>query len=293
MQKQKIKSSLQNPSSSGRLGGAVSIQGYEGSFHQMAARQYFGNGVQVLPCATFREVVKIAANKKESNGGVMAIENSIAGSILPNYTLLQKSNLKIVGEVYLPIKQHLLVNPGVQLKDIKEVHSHPMAIQQCMDYLDQFHWKLVDTEDTALSAKHIHQHKSKHIAGIAGKLASELFGLEILVPNIHTQKNNYTRFLIIQRQEVETNTNEANKASLNFQTNHTRGSLAKVLAVIADEGINLSKLQSTPIAGTNFKYSFHADVEFENVEQFYKALEKIKSLTEAVRIFGIYKNGNK
>ena len=110
----------------------VSIQGYEGSFHQMAARQYFGKDVKVIPCATFKEVVKIASNKKESNGGVMAIENSIAGSILPNYTLLQKSNLKIVGEVYLPIKQHLLVNPGVTLADIKEVHSHPMAIQQCM-----------------------------------------------------------------------------------------------------------------------------------------------------------------
>ncbi|NJE06668.1 chorismate mutase, partial [Thermococcus sp. M36] len=109
----------------------VSIQGYEGSFHQMAARQYFGNNVEVIPCATFREVVKIASNKKESNGGVMAIENSIAGSILPNYTLLQKGSLKIAGEIYLPIKQHLLVNPGVQLADIKEVHSHPMAIQQC------------------------------------------------------------------------------------------------------------------------------------------------------------------
>ena len=177
----------------------VSIQGYEGSFHQMAARQYFGKDVEVIPCATFREVIKIASSKKESYGGVMAIENSIAGSILPNYTLLQKSSLSIVGEVYLPIKQHLLVNPGVKLEDIKEVHSHHMAIQQCMEYLDKFEWKLVETEDTALSAKHIQQHKSKHIAGIAGKLASELFQLHILSPNIHTQKNNYTRFLILQR----------------------------------------------------------------------------------------------
>jgi len=127
----------------------VSIQGFEGSFHQVAARQYFGKDVEVIPCGNFRDVVKIASNKKESNGGVMAIENSIAGSILANYTLLQKSKLKIVGEVYLPIKQHLLVNPGVKLKDIKEVHSHPMAILQCMDFLSKHNWKLIETEDTA------------------------------------------------------------------------------------------------------------------------------------------------
>lgn len=270
----------------------VSIQGYEGSFHQMAARQYFGNNVEVIPCGTFREVVKIASNKKESNGGVMAIENSIAGSILPNYTLLQKGNLKIVGEVYLPIKQHLLVNPGVKLEDIKEVHSHPMAIQQCMDYLDKYHWKLVDTEDTALSAKHVHQHKSKHIAAVAGKLAAELFNLEIAAPNIHTQKNNYTRFLVLKRKDEEVVVNDANKASINFQTNHTKGSLAKVLTKIAEADINLSKLQSMPIAGTNFKYSFHADLEFENIQQFHKAMDKIQSLIEELTVFGIYKNGN-
>ena len=270
----------------------VSIQGYEGSFHQMAARQYFGNNVEVIPCATFREVVKIASNKKESNGGIMAIENSIAGSILPNYTLLQKGNLKIAGEVYLPIKQHLLVNPGVKFEDIKEVHSHPMAIQQCMDYLDKFNWKLVDTEDTALSAKHIHQHKSKHIAAIAGKLAAELFNLEIAAANIHTQKSNYTRFLILQRKEENIVEENANKASINFQTNHTKGSLAKVLSKIAEENINLSKLQSMPIAGTNFKYSFHADLEFVNIQHFNKAINKIQSLIEALTVFGIYKNGN-
>src|SRR5687767_15026474 len=122
----------------------VSIQGFEGSFHQAAARQFFGNGVEVITCATFQEVVKIANNKKESDGGVMAIENSIAGSILPNYNLLQKSNLKIAGEIYLQINQNLLVNKGVLLEDIIEVHSHPMALQQCLDYLDKFNWKLVE-----------------------------------------------------------------------------------------------------------------------------------------------------
>ena len=271
---------------------SVSIQGYEGSFHQVAAQQYFGKDVTVISCATFREVVKIASNKKLSNGAVMAIENSIAGSILPNYTLLQNSKLKIVGEVYLPIKQHLLVNPGVKLEDIHEVHSHHMAIQQCMEYLDKYNWKLVETDDTALSAKHVHQHKCKHIAAVASKLAADMFQLEIAAPNIHTQKNNYTRFLVLARADEVGEIPNANKASINFSTNHTKGSLAQVLSIIAEENINLSKLQSMPIAGTNFKYSFHADLEFGGLKQFENALEKIQSLTEKVSVFGVYKNGN-
>ena len=269
----------------------VSIQGYEGSFHQVAARQYFGKEVEVIPCATFREVVKIAGNKRESDGGVMAIENSIAGSILPNYNLLQKSNLRIVGEIYLHIKQQLLVNLGVKLEDIREVHSHPMALQQCLEFLDKYNWKLVESEDTALSAKHIHQHRSKHIAAIASKLAAELFNLEIIAPNIHTIKNNYTRFLILQREDVVVPNPEANKASVNFHTDHSRGSLARVLTRIADGGINLSKLQSFPIPGTDWQYSFHADMEFESPEQFEDVIKGIRPLTSELKIYGTYKKG--
>jgi prephenate dehydratase len=269
----------------------VSIQGYEGSFHQVAAQQFFGKDVQVLPCATFRDVVKIASNKKESDGGVMAIENSIAGSILANYNLLQKSNLKIIGEIYLQIKQNLLVNPGVKLEDIREVHSHTMALQQCYDFLDKHKWKLVETEDTALSAKHVHQHKSKHIAAIASKLAAELFQLEVLAPGIQTMKNNYTRFLMLQRQDVAQTINDANKASVNFQTDHSRGSLAKVLTKIAEGGINLSKLQSFPIPGSDFKYSFHADMEFDMIGQFENVVEQMRPLTEELKIYGVYKRG--
>jgi prephenate dehydratase len=269
----------------------VSIQGFEGSFHQVAARQYFGKDVEVIPCATFREVVKIAANKKESDGGVMAIENSIAGSILPNYSLLQRSNLRITGEVYLHIKQNLLVNPGVKLEDIREVHSHHMALQQCLEYLDQHHWKLVETEDTALSAKHVHQKKSKHIAAIASKLAAELFDLEVLAPNIHTMKNNYTRFLVLRREGEAVTEPDANKASVNFNTDHSRGSLARVLTRIAEGGINLSKLQSFPIPGSDFKYSFHADMEFSELAQFQDVIRDITPITEHIRIYGVYKNG--
>ncbi len=269
----------------------VSIQGFEGSFHQVAAQQFFGKNVEVICCGTFNEVVKIAGNKKESDGGVMAIENSIAGSILPNYNLLQRSNLTIIGEIYLQIKQNLVVNPGVKLEDIREVHSHPMAIQQCLDYLDKFDWKLIETEDTALSAKHIHQHRSKHVAGIASKLAAELFQLNILAPNIHTMKNNYTRFLILQRTEAAEQVLDADKASVVFHTDHSRGSLARVLTKIADGGINLSKLQSSPIPGSEWRYSFHADMEFDTLEQFNGVIGEIKPLTEEVKVFGVYKKG--
>src|SRR5215212_4705438 len=194
------------------------IQGFEGSFHQVAAQQFFGKAVEVITCANFRDVIKIASNKKESDGGVMAIENSIAGSILPNYNLLQKTSLKIIGEVYLQIKQNLLVNPGIKLEDIREVHSHPMALLQCLEYLEKYNWKLIETEDTALSAKHIHQHRSKHIAAIASKLAADLYELDIIAPNIHTLKNNYTRFLVLQHADKVRQIENADKASLIFNT---------------------------------------------------------------------------
>jgi prephenate dehydratase len=270
----------------------VSIQGYEGSFHQVAAEEWFGRDVQVIPCATFREVVRVASSATESEGGVMAIENSIAGSILPNYNLLQQSKLHVVGEIYLQIGQNLLVNPGVKLEDIREVHSHPMALLQCIDYLErQPGWKLVETEDTALSAKHLAQHRSRHAAAIAGRRAAALFGLDILAPDIQTMKNNYTRFLILQREENALVEPHPDKASVNFHTDHTRGSLARVLTKIADGGINLSKLQSFPIPGSEWEYSFHADMEFEDMGQFERVIEAMRPVTAELKIYGIYKKG--
>jgi prephenate dehydratase len=276
----------------GAGGVKVSIQGYEGSFHQVAAQQFFGNDVEVVPCATFREAIRVAASKEESDGGVMAIENSIAGSILPNYNLLQKSNLRIVGEIYLQIRQNLLVNPGVKLEDIREVHSHYMALLQCVDFLEKRpNWKLVETEDTALSARHLQQHRSKHVAAIASKLAADLFGLEMLAPDIQTMKNNYTRFLILQREDRAEAVEHSDKASVNFHTDHSRGSLARVLTKIADGGINLSKLQSFPIPGSDWEYSFHADMEFDNLDQFNKVIESIQPITAELKVYGIYKKG--
>jgi prephenate dehydratase len=269
----------------------VTIQGYEGSFHQVAARQFFGKDVEVITCATFRDVVRIGEDAKQSDGAVMAIENSIAGSILPNYNLLQKSKLQVIGEVYLSISQNLLVYPGVKLEEIKEVHSHPMAILQCLDYLEKQHWKLVESEDTALSAKHVHQHKSKHIAAIASKLAAQLYDLDVITPDIHTLKNNITRFLIMVPAKQKIEIEDADKASIYFQTDHSKGILSKVLAKIAQGGANLSKLQSMPIPGSTFKYGFYADIEFDHKKQLDKLLVDLKLMTNSFKVFGLYKKG--
>ncbi|MFY8167151.1 MAG: prephenate dehydratase [Sediminibacterium sp.] len=269
----------------------VTIQGYEGSFHQVAARQFFGKNVAVITCDTFKQVIQIGSDKKQSDGAVMAIENSIAGSILPNYNLLQKSKLQVIGEVYLSISQNLLTNPGVKFEDIKEVHSHPMAILQCLDYLEKYNWKLVESDDTALSAKMVHQHKSKHIAAIASKFAAQLYDLNILSPDIHTLKNNITRFLIMEPVVNKTKIENADKASIYFQTDHSRGILSKVLAKVAQGNVNLSKLQSMPIPGSTFKYGFYADLEFENNKQIEKVLENVKALTNSTKVLGLYKKG--
>ena len=166
-----------------------------------------------------------------------------------------------------------------------------MALLQCMDFFDKHKWKLVETEDTALSAKHVHQNKRKHIAAVANKLSAELYELHVLAPNIHTIKNNYTRFLMLQREGTFAVEPTANKASINFFTDHSKGSLANVLSKIASCNINLSKLQSMPIPGSDWKYSFHADMEFENVAQFEKAFQKIEPITQQVTVYGLYKKG--
>ncbi len=268
----------------------LSIQGFQGSFHQLAARQFFGESVNVKCCSTFREVLQNATSP-QCDGGVMAIENSIAGSILPNYTLLQKFNVRITGEVYLHVRQNLLVNHGVNLEDIREVHSHPMALLQCSDFLEKHNWKLIETEDTALSARHLQQHRSKHIAAVAGTLAAELFNLKVIAPNIHTLKNNYTRFLVLQPTGKAMKVENPDKASIIFQTDHSKGSLAKVLTVIAAGGINLSKLQSMPIPGSDWRYAFHADMEFSSLDQFQGVIADIESLTIELKTYGVYKNG--
>jgi prephenate dehydratase len=167
-----------------------------------------------------------------------------------------------------------------------------MALLQCVDFLEKHpSWKLVETEDTALSAKHLQQHRNKHTAAIASTLAADLFGLNVLAPNIQTMKNNYTRFLILQREDQAEKVEHSDKASVNFHTDHSRGSLARVLTRIAEGGINLSKLQSFPIPGSDWEYSFHADMEFESLDQFNKVIEAMRPITAELKVYGIYKKG--
>ena len=271
----------------------IAIQGYAGSFHHEAAQKFFGNEIEIIPCATFRELFKKVETGPDISAAVMAIENSIAGSILPNYSLLQQSHLKVVGEIYLLINHNLLALPEVTLKDIREVHSHPMALLQCTDYLDAHHWKLVETEDTALSARLINDNKRTHTAAIASALAAQLYHLQILEPNIQTEPFNYTRFLVLKKESPAIENPKANKASVFFEIKHQSGSLARILTLIAGCNINLSKLQSAPIPKTPWKYAFHVDMEFESMLDFNHAIEKLRDETNQLIIYGVYECGDR
>lgn len=265
----------------------VAIQGYEGCFHQIAANKYFGRGIEIMPYDTFRGVAA-AVKSGEADKGVMAIENSIAGSIISNYSILQDANLQVAGEVYLPVMQNLMALPGVTLEDIREVESHPMALLQCVDYLDRHSWKLIESEDTALSARHIAEKGLRHTAAIASELAAEMFGLQILAPEINTIKSNYTRFMILKRHDHNIDP-RANKASLYFKTDHREGSLLRALSQL--DGINLSKLQSYPIPSEPWHYLFHIDLEFRCLDDYITNLDRLQQATEEVHVYGVYRSG--
>ena len=265
----------------------IAIQGYEGSFHHIAANMYFGSYIDILPCDTFRAVAAAVKNG-DAYMGLMAIENSIAGSIIPNYSILQDENLQVAGEVYLPIKQNLMVLPDVELEDIREVESHSMALLQCVDYLDEHPWKLIESEDTALSAKHIAEKGLRHTAAIASELAAEMFGLKIIAPEINTIKSNYTRFMVLKRYDHDIATS-ANKASLYFKTVHEEGSLLKALSQL--QNINLSKLQSYPIPSEPWHYLFHIDLEFKCLDDYIDNINRLQSVTSEMHVYGVYRSG--
>lgn len=270
----------------------VAIQGYAGSFHHIAAQRYEGSAVEILPCDTFRAVAR-AVERGEVEYGVMAIENSIAGSILPNYNILQRCNVRVTGEIYLQIRQNLMVNRGVKLEDIREVESHQMALLQCADYLDAHNWRLVETADTALSAAELQRSGSRTTAAVAGALAAELFDLDIIAADIHTNRNNYTRFLILERCDREqfeptAESIEGNKASLYMKIPDTSGSLYSALGALEGLDINMSKLQSYPIADQPFNYMFHVDMEFGNIVALRTALERMRAKGVEVHVYGVY-----
>jgi prephenate dehydratase len=270
----------------------VAIQGFKGSFHEVAARQYFGASSALSFCATFNEVVAQAADGR-ADAALMAMENSLAGSILPNYLLLERNNLIITGEVYLPIHQHLLVLPGTTLAAIRAVHSHPMALRQCGDFLSQHPtWRLVETEDTGLSAERLAATRPPGVAVVAGAQAAEAFGLEILAPAINDDPSNYTRFLVLERAAEAAPVVSPDKASLYFYTSHAPGMLAQVLTLVASHGLNLSKLQSCPRPSQPWHYGFHADVEFAAPAQLAALLAELPTVTEELRVLGAYQRGS-
>lgn len=268
---------------------AIAIQGIKGSFHHIVAQHYFGSEVEFVACLSFDEAVNSLLNK-ETDAVVMALENSIAGSIIPNYALIDTHDLHIVGEEYLDIQHHLMILPGQGIQDIKEVYSHPMALLQCKTFFKKHpHIKLIEDKDTAEVAQRIQKQQLKGVAAIASKLASELFELEILAESIQTIKHNETRFVIVKR-ESELIESEINKASLKFELEHKRGSLATILNVMSDCQLNLTKIQSLPKIETPWKYAFFVDVTFDNYNNFKKALSILEIMAEDFKVLGHYKN---
>ncbi|MFK8289275.1 prephenate dehydratase [Capnocytophaga canimorsus] len=268
----------------------IAIQGIKGSFHYQAAQEYFGNQITIMECNSFDKVAQ-SLLKNEADLGVMAIENSIAGSILPNYALIDRLKLNIMGEHYIDIQQNLMALSGQNLNDLKEVHSHPMALLQCKQFFENHPYiKLVEDTDTASTAQRIHQKQLLGIGAIGSKSAAELYNLEIIRHSIQTMKVNATRFVILTTKEEKIDRNQVNKASLKFQVHHKRGSLATVLNVISDCRINMTKIQSLPVIETPWKYAFFVDIVFENYEDFEKAQKLLSIMAEDFKVLGIYKN---
>lgn len=268
----------------------IAIQGIKGSFHHQVVLEYFNEKYLVDECLSFEDLIK-SIMTNQSMLATMAIENSIAGSIIPNYALIDKNNLHIIGEHYMNIHQNLMALKGQKIQDIQEVHSHPMALLQCMEFLKEHpHIKLVEDKDTAETARRIHQKQLKGIAAIASKSASELYDLEILAPEIQTINNNMTRFVILSKQSMDKENKKINKASLKFELDHKRGSLAAVLNVLSDCKLNLTKIQSLPKIETPWKYSFFVDVIFDDYDDYAKAKALLSIMAEYFKVLGEYEN---
>jgi prephenate dehydratase len=267
----------------------IAIQGIAASFHEVAALTYFNEPIEAVECLTFHALCEALKNDK-ADFAVMAIENSIAGSILPNYFLLQEYHFSIMGELYLPIHMHLLALPGTKIKDIRCIESHPMAIRQCSDYIQRLNGiEVRESDDTALSAKRIRDKKLKDTAAIANELAAKKFGLTILDKRIETHKKNFTRFLVLAKRNNRSP--ESNKASLSFEVANEVGSLADALMTFKNNSINLSKIQSIPVVGKPSEYSIHIDVEWKSRKNYDQAMREVMRQVKNLNILGEYKKG--
>ncbi|MEE9408060.1 MAG: prephenate dehydratase [Polaribacter sp.] len=270
----------------------IAIQGAEGSNHHKVARDFYGASIELKECMSF-DVLVDSLLDTSTDVGVMAIENTIAGSIIPNYALIDNNNLHIIGEEYLNIHHHLMCLKGQNIEDVKEVWSHPMALLQCKEFFKKYpHIKLVEDVDTAEVAKRISKENLVGIAAIAPKIAAEIFDLAIIEDEIQTIKENSTRFVIVQTEQPKLKEN-VNKASLKFQLDHKRGSLAAILNVLSDCKMSLTKIQSLPVIETPWKYSFFVDATFDDYKNYEKAKVIIEIMAEEFKVLGTYKNGRK
>ena len=271
----------------------VTIQGIHGCYHDAAARNFFKDEeIETIPCETFPEMFNTLRNDA-SLYGIVAIENTIAGSILPNHELLRQSNLQIIGEYKMHISHVLAALPGDTLESITEVNSHPMALMQCEQFLQRHpHIKMVEKFDTAGSAREISEKHLTHHAAICGKYAAELYGLNILAEDIQTIKRNFTRFLIVADpatvSDGASSRPQRNKASIVFTLPHTQGSLSKVLTIFTFYDINLSKIQSLPILGREWEYRFYINLTFSDYMRFKQSIDAVKPLINDFKILGEY-----
>jgi len=272
----------------------VAIQGGEGSFHDQAAREFFENYQLDMNCCNTIEDLFEQVEDKKADVAVMAIENTVAGSLLPNYSLLRDSGFSIIGEIYIRVSQHLMTNPGQKIEDITEVYSHYMAIAQTRKFFKQYpQIKLIESEDTALSAKKIKSEGLSYGAAIASKMAADLYGLDIIAEGIETNKKNFTRFLAMYKPngKPKYEQKDPNKASLSFSLPHKKGSLSQVLSIFSFYDLNLTKIQSIPILGQEFRYHFLVDLRYEDFERYLQSLEAIRPLTVDLLRLGEYRKG--
>lgn len=267
----------------------VAIQGFKGCFHEQAARLFYDSPLEMVECSTFEDLYR-ALDEGRADAAVMAIENTVSGGLLHNFELLRTRGKKVKGEVYIQIEQNLMAVPGQRLEDIHEVRTHYMAINQTRPWFEQnAPWiRLIESEDTAGSARDLALSGEKGVGAVASALAAELYRLEILAPGIETHKQNFTRFLVVD-DDLEVPSADINKAVLCFTLPHKPGSLAQILTILSFYEMNLTRIQSLPIPGRQWQYFFYADIKFSSLERYRQALQAVRPLLEDVQILGEYK----
>lgn len=277
----------------------VAIQGVSGANHEIAAREFFNDyDVEVVPCMTFEELFRRVREESDLYG-ICAIENTLVGSIQANYTLLKDSGLEVIGEYKLRIKHNLMALPGVTMDEIREVHSHPMALAQCKAFFNDYpHIRLIESEDTALTAKEVAEKGLRDVAAIAPEIAAEIYGLNILHKGIETNKKNFTRFLVVNESGVLDrdellSQNRIDRASIVFSLPQAGevGSLSKILTMLSFYGMNLTKIQSNPVVGHEWEYIFYIDISFRNYTRYVQAISAVRPLCASLNILGEYETG--